>query len=153
MAEEKRDYYEVLGLQKGCSDDELKKAYRKLAKQYHPDANGGDKAAEQQFIKINQAYDTLGDEKKRKEYDEMRENPFAGAGSAGGSPLKKFIMMIVLPMFTAPGSTRAQIVSSMPKYRIVMYVGIRPPLNIMVKMKIHAYLPRARNASFSLDRG
>ena len=77
------DYYKVLGVPKTASAEEIKKAYRKLAKKYHPDANGGDKTAEQEFIKVNEAYDTLGNEKKRKEYDEQRENPFAGAGRGG----------------------------------------------------------------------
>ena len=53
MAEQKRDYYEVLGLSKGASDEELKKAYRKLAKKYHPDVNPGDKGAEAKFKEIN----------------------------------------------------------------------------------------------------
>ena len=57
MAEQKRDYYEVLGLSKGASDDEIKKAYRKLAKQYHPDMNPGDKTAEAKFKEVNEAYD------------------------------------------------------------------------------------------------
>ena len=56
---DKRDYYEVLGVQRGASDDELKKAFRKEAKKYHPDLHPGDKAAEEQFKEINEAYDVL----------------------------------------------------------------------------------------------
>lgn len=85
------DLYAVLGVSKEASDAEIKKAYRKLAKKYHPDATGGDKTAEKKFIEINEAYDTLSDAKKRKEYDEMRANPFAGRptyqyGGQGGAP-------------------------------------------------------------------
>ena len=58
---EKRDYYEVLGLQKGASDDEIKKAFRKKAMKYHPDKNKGDKAAEEQFKEINETYSILSD--------------------------------------------------------------------------------------------
>ena len=71
MAEEKRDYYEVLGVQKGCTDDELKKAYRKLAKQYHPDLNPGDKEAEAKFKEVNEAYAVLSDSEKRARYDQI----------------------------------------------------------------------------------
>ena len=59
MAENKRDYYEVLGLKKGASDDEIKKAFRKMAMKYHPDRNPGDKNAEEQFKQINEAYSVL----------------------------------------------------------------------------------------------
>ena len=61
---DKRDYYEVLGLSKGATDDEIKKAYRRLAKQYHPDMNPGDKVAENKFKEVNEAYDVLGDPDK-----------------------------------------------------------------------------------------
>jgi len=75
----KQDYYEVLGVKKDASQEEIKKAYHRLAKRYHPDRNKGDKAAEQRFKEINEAYQTLSDKKKRAEYDQFRQ--FGGAGS------------------------------------------------------------------------
>ena len=71
MPEKKRDYYEVLGVQKGVGDDELKKAYRKLAKQYHPDLHPDDKEAEAHFKEINEAYEVLSDKDKRARYDQF----------------------------------------------------------------------------------
>ena len=65
----KRDYYEVLGVGKGASDDEIKKAFRKLAVKYHPDKNPGDKAAEEKFKEINEAYAVLSDPEQKSKYD------------------------------------------------------------------------------------
>ena len=76
-----RDLYSVLGVDKKASQDEIKKAYRKLARQYHPDRNAGDKQAEERFKEISAAYDVLGDPDKRKEYD--RGGMFAGTGAGG----------------------------------------------------------------------
>lgn len=73
----KKNYYDVLGVNKNASQDEIKKAYRNLSKKYHPDRNGGD---DSKFKEINEAYDTLGDESKRKQYD--NPNPF-GSGFGG----------------------------------------------------------------------
>jgi molecular chaperone DnaJ len=69
----KKDYYETLGVKKGDSADKLKKAYRALAKKYHPDKNPGDKVAEEHFKEIQEAYDVLSDPQKRAEYDQLRE--------------------------------------------------------------------------------
>src|ERR1700732_4879952 len=78
------DYYKTLGVDKKASAEEIKKAYRKLARQYHPDRNPDDKAAETRFKDISQAYDVLGDPDKRKQYDNG-SGPFAtGAGPGGG---------------------------------------------------------------------
>lgn len=73
-----RDYYEILGVDKKASQEEIKKAYRKLAKKYHPDAHPGDKGSEEKFKEANEAYEVLGDPKKRKKYDQFgREGQFA----------------------------------------------------------------------------
>ena len=85
---EKRDYYEVLGLQKGASDDEIKKAYRRLAKENHPDLHPNDKEAEARFKEIGEAYEVLSDESKRAKYDQFGFAAFdpsygSGAGGAG----------------------------------------------------------------------
>lgn len=86
---EKRDYYEVLGIQKGASDDEIKKAYRQGAKKYHPDLHPGDKECEEKFKEVNEAYEVLSDKDKRARYDQFGHagvDPNFGAGAGGGSP-------------------------------------------------------------------
>lgn len=83
----KKDYYEVLGVGKNASDDEIKKAYRKLAVKYHPDKNPGDKEAEAKFKEISEAHEVLSDKQKRARYDQFGHAGVGGAGgSAGGNP-------------------------------------------------------------------
>ena len=84
MADTKRDYYEVLGLDKGADDGAIKKAYRSLAKKYHPDLNPGDKEAEAAFKEVNEAYDVLSDSDKRAKYDQYGHAAFDPAAGAGG---------------------------------------------------------------------
>ncbi|MGD9806140.1 MAG: molecular chaperone DnaJ [Hyphomicrobiaceae bacterium] len=81
----KRDYYEILGLSRGASEQEMKSAFRKLAKEHHPDRNPGDKAAEQKFKELNEAYEALKDPQKRAAYDQFGHAAFEGGRGPGGS--------------------------------------------------------------------
>ena len=86
---EKRDYYEVLGVGRNADEAQIKKAYRKLAKKYHPDTNAGDADAEQKFKEVTEAYTVLSDKEKRKMYDQFGHAAFdqtAGAGAGNGGP-------------------------------------------------------------------
>ena len=88
MAENKRDSYEVLGVSKGASEEEIKKAYKKLARKYHPDMNPGDKEAEEKFKEVNEANEVLSDPEKKARYDQFGfagVDPSYGAGAGGGA--------------------------------------------------------------------
>lgn len=85
MAETKRDYYEVLGIERSADEDTIKKAYRKMAKQYHPDLHPGDKEAEAKFKEVNEAYAVLSDADKRAAYDRYGHAAFDGSMGGGGA--------------------------------------------------------------------
>lgn len=84
MSATTNDYYDILGIEKGASADEIKKAFRRLARKHHPDLNPGDKTAEKKFKEINEAYEVLGDPKKRTEYDQFGKTPSGGPQGFGG---------------------------------------------------------------------
>src|SRR5262245_21386862 len=86
-----RDYYDVLGVASNASQDEIKKAYRRLAKRYHPDANQNDPKAADRFKEISEAYQVVGDAEKRKQYDDMRRlGAFGyGGGTSGGAGARR----------------------------------------------------------------
>src|SRR5215213_10753657 len=82
----KRDYYEILGVAKGSSSDEIKKAYRKVAMQYHPDRNPGDKSAEEKFKEAAEAYEVLSDADKKSQYDRFGHAGVSGNGRGAHGP-------------------------------------------------------------------
>ncbi len=111
---DKRDYYEVLGVDKNATEDEIKKAYRKVAKQYHPDLNPGDKVAEEKFKEANEAYEVLSDAQKKARYDQFGHagvdpNFGAGGGAGGGFGGMEFDLGDLFGnLFGGFGSTRQQ---------------------------------------------
>ena len=107
MAEQKRDYYEVLGVDRSADDATIKKAYRQLAKKYHPDANPGDKEAEAKFKEASEAYAVLSDSEKRRQYDQFGHAAFdggAGGAGAGGFDFPAWILVICLVIFLVTSS-------------------------------------------------
>src|SRR5215468_1460361 len=86
MAVKFRDYYEVLGLSNTASEDEIKKSYRALARKFHPDVNPGDKSAEAKFKEVQEAYDVLSDQEKRRRYDRYGHAAFEGMAASGPRP-------------------------------------------------------------------
>lgn len=117
MAENKRDYYEVLGVSKTANEDEIKKAYRTLAKKYHPDMNPGDTDAEVKFKEVNEAYAVLSDSDKRSKYDRFGHDAFdpsSGAGGFGGFGGADFDFGDIFSSFFGGGSTSSRSRANMP---------------------------------------
>lgn len=104
----KRDYYKILGVTENATTEKIKKAYRKLAKEYHPDAHPGDKNAEERFKEISEAYGVLSDTKKRQQYDQMRKFGFAGTGPGGGFDIHGFDLSDISGGFTRSGHRRTR---------------------------------------------
>ena len=119
MAENKRDYYEVLGISKSATEDEIKKAYRSLAKKYHPDMNPGDAEAEVKFKEVNEAYAVLSDGEKRSKYDRFGHDAFdpssgGGFGGFGGFGGADFDFGDIFSSFFGGGSTSSRSRANMP---------------------------------------
>ena len=99
----KADYYEILGVNRDASDADIKSAFRKLAKQYHPDLHPNDKEAEKKFKDINEAYEVLSDEKKRAQYDQFGHAAFDPSAASGGSYGAALGLKIFFPPSQAAG--------------------------------------------------
>ena len=100
MAEAKRDYYEVLGVSKDVDEATLKKAYRKVAKKYHPDMNPGDAEAEKKFKEASEAYAILSDPEKRRQYDQFGHAAFEGEQEEPADMAALILMALILAIFS-----------------------------------------------------
>jgi len=107
-----KDYYDILGVKKSASDDELKKAYRNLAKKFHPDKNKGNKDAEAKFKEISEAYSVLGDKEKREQYDRLGREAFNFGGAGGANPFGGFDFSQFTRAAGGGGRTRTRRTSS-----------------------------------------
>ncbi|HEV7808631.1 MAG TPA: J domain-containing protein [Solirubrobacteraceae bacterium] len=132
-----QDHYKVLGVGRKATQDEIKKAYRKLARQYHPDKNPGDAKAEERFKSISQAHDILGDRDKRKDYDRALANPFSQAGR-GGSGQPGFDASgfgdIISDLF---GQARGRTAGSPPRPRSERGRDLEAEISISFEQAIH----------------
>ena len=95
----KRDYYEVLGVSESAPQEEVKKAYRKLALKYHPDKNKGDKPSEEKFKEASEAYHVLSDKKRKQNYDQFGHAAFEGGAGGGGKVLQILILLAPFPIY------------------------------------------------------
>ena len=118
MAEEKRDYYEVLGLQKGASEEEIKKAFKTMARKYHPDLHPGDKEAEAKFKEVNEAYEVLSDSQKRAQYDQFGHAAFDGGAGGAGAGGFDFSGMDMGDIFGDDGWKREDAIEALFQYYI-----------------------------------
>ena len=97
---DKRDYYEVLGIDKNASESDIKRAYRKMAKKYHPDNNPGDKKAEEMMKEVNEAYEVLSNPEKKSAYDQFGHAAFEQGGGAGAGGFGGGAPVVVVPTVT-----------------------------------------------------
>lgn len=134
---DKRDYYEVLGLNKSASDDEIKKAYRKLAKQYHPDMNPGDKVAEEKFKEVNEAYAVLSDPDKKAKYDQFGHAAFDPSMAVPASVISEALISAIYSAASsveaAEGDSVGTLLSAVRIFNIALPLHLRKQLSAVKK--------------------